>query len=54
LRDGALQFDLPAAEVTHERLAALYAQHEDELLGAPATGEEQALENPHSAPLYCR
>ena len=33
LRDGALAFDLPAAEVTRERLAALYAQHEHELRG---------------------
>lgn len=54
LRDGALQFDLPAGEVTHQRLAALYAQHEDELLGATATGEEKVPENPHPAPLYCR
>lgn len=33
LRDGRCAFDLPAAEVTRERLAQLYAQHEDELLG---------------------
>ena len=31
LRDGELDFDLPVAEVTPERLKALYAQHEDEL-----------------------
>jgi phosphonate transport system ATP-binding protein len=31
LRDGALAFDLPAADVTPQRLARLYAQHEDEL-----------------------
>jgi phosphonate transport system ATP-binding protein len=37
LRDGVLAFDLPAQQVTPERLAALYAQHEHELLGAPAT-----------------
>jgi len=36
LRQGELAFDLPAAEVTPERLRALYAQHEHELLGAPA------------------
>ena len=54
LRDGALQFDLPSAEVTHERLTTLYAQHEEELLGAPATGEQKTAENPHMAPLYCR
>jgi phosphonate transport system ATP-binding protein len=33
LRDGALAFDLPAAEVTPERLKALYAQHLHELTG---------------------
>jgi phosphonate transport system ATP-binding protein len=54
LRDGALQFDLPSAEVTRERLAALYAQHEEELLGAPVTGEEKTADNPLTAPLYCR
>jgi len=54
LRDGALQFDLPSAEVTRERLAALYAQHEDELLGAPMTGEEKTADNLQTAPLYCR
>ena len=33
LRDGTLAFDLPAAEVTPERLRALYAQHLHELTG---------------------
>jgi hypothetical protein len=33
LRDGQLAFDLPAAEVTRERLAALYDQFEHELRG---------------------
>ena len=36
LRDGVLAFDLPTAQVTPERLARLYAQHEDELHGGPA------------------
>ena len=36
LREGELAFDLPAAQVTPELLRALYAQHEHELLGAPA------------------
>jgi phosphonate transport system ATP-binding protein len=42
LRDGRLQFDLPAAEVGPERLQRLYAQHEDELRGeaAPAPPPE--------------
>jgi phosphonate transport system ATP-binding protein len=54
LRDGTLQFDLPSAEVTSDRLAALYAQHEEELLGAPMTGEEKTADNPLTTPLYCR
>jgi phosphonate transport system ATP-binding protein len=33
LRDGQLAFDLPAGEVTRERLAALYDQFEHELRG---------------------
>lgn len=35
LRDGALAFDLPSAEVTRDHLLRLYAQHEHELAGAP-------------------
>ncbi len=35
MRDGEIRFDLPAAEVTRVRLAALYEQREHEL-GAPA------------------
>jgi phosphonate transport system ATP-binding protein len=54
LRDGTMQFDLPSAEVTSDRLAALYAQHEEELLGAPMTGEEKTADNPLTTPLYCR
>jgi phosphonate transport system ATP-binding protein len=34
LKDGELMFDLPASDVTPERLAALYAQHLDELHSA--------------------
>ncbi len=33
LRDGHVAFDLPAADVTLERLRRLYAQHEHELTG---------------------
>lgn len=39
LRDGELAFDLPAADVTPERLQALYAQHLHELTG-PAPAED--------------
>jgi len=35
LREGRLVFDLPAAEVSPQRLAQLYAQHEHELRGEP-------------------
>jgi phosphonate transport system ATP-binding protein len=55
LRGGALAFDLPAAQVTPERLAALYAQHEHELLGAPppaADGDALAPRQP--AVMHCR
>lgn len=39
LREGRLMFDLPANEVTPERLAQLYASHEHELRGAPPADE---------------
>ena len=58
LRDGALAFDLPAAQVTPERLARLYTQHEDELTGpAPgfATGAAQAADAaPEPVVMHCR
>jgi len=53
LRDGELQFDLPSGEVTRERLAALYVQHEHELLGAPPQAAEE-IPGGAQAPLYCR
>ena len=37
LRDGALAFDLPAAEVSREHLTRLYAQFEHELALVPPT-----------------
>ena len=54
MRDGALAFDLPARLVTHERLAQLYAQHEDELGGAagPVDTAPGALALP--AVMHCR
>ncbi|HOB96116.1 MAG TPA: ATP-binding cassette domain-containing protein [Aquabacterium sp.] len=53
LRGGALAFDLPAAEVTPERLRRLYAQHEDELTG-PVPAPD--LPPPPAAPavVHCR
>ena len=44
LRDGTLAFDLPAAEVTPQRLQDLYAQHLNELTG-PAVVEDNLLVN---------
>jgi phosphonate transport system ATP-binding protein len=53
LRDGALAFDLPAAQVTREQLQRLYAQYEHELAGAPPAAESAPAE---SAPvvMHCR
>lgn len=52
MRDGEVRFDLPAAEVSGERLAALYAQREHELAGAPpAPADDPAAAIP-VAPYY--
>jgi len=53
LRDGALAFDLPAAEVTRERLARLYEQHEHELRGE-APPPEVAASGPPPVVMHCR
>lgn len=53
LRDGALAFDLPAAQVTRERLAALYAQHEHELT-APAPELPEPALTPQPVVMHCR
>lgn len=54
LRDGEIRFDLPSREVTRERLASLYAQHEQELTSATAVADEAAPDSAHSAAMYCR
>ena len=55
LREGQQVFDLPAAEVGRERLARLYAQHEDELLGsAPAVNDEAAVAAATPVVMHCR
>ncbi|MDE2277375.1 MAG: ATP-binding cassette domain-containing protein, partial [Burkholderiales bacterium] len=60
LRDGRLAFDLPAAEVTRERLERLYAQHEAELDGAApgadaaADADAAALAAPRPVAMHCR
>ena len=53
LRDGLLQFDLPAAQVTPAHLAQLYAQREYELAGAPLAAEPVAAAPP-PAVMHCR
>ncbi|RZT98112.1 phosphonate ABC transporter ATP-binding protein [Rivibacter subsaxonicus] len=52
LRAGVIEFDLPAAEVTPDRLARLYAHHEDELSG-PAP-EAAPLAPPVPVAMQCR
>jgi phosphonate transport system ATP-binding protein len=55
LRDGMLAFDLPATQVTRERLARLYAQHEHELRGdAPPAPADEPPAAPQPAVMHCR
>lgn len=55
MRDGAVAFDLPAPQVTPERLAKLYDQFEHELRGEPPLA---AVSAPTAAPqpvvMHCR
>ena len=53
LRAGELAFDLPAEQVTPERLQALYAQHLHELTG-PALIEEMPASASKPAAMHCR
>jgi phosphonate transport system ATP-binding protein len=53
LRDGALAFDLPAAQVGPERLRQLYAQHEDELRSAAPPNVPHA-DAPAPVVMHCR
>jgi len=55
LRDGAIAFDLPTAEVTQALLEALYEQHEGELRGEPpATPATAPFETPAPVVMHCR
>jgi phosphonate transport system ATP-binding protein len=54
LRDGRLAFDLPGAQVTRERLAQLYAQHEHELAGAPTVDEAAPAPQAPAVTMVCR
>jgi phosphonate transport system ATP-binding protein len=54
LRDGLLAFDLPGVQVTRERLAQLYAQHEHELTGGAPTPEAAPPAPPAPVTMVCR
>jgi phosphonate transport system ATP-binding protein len=55
LRDGELAFDLPADQVTPDRLARLYDKHEHELRGEAAVAEvDIPPAQPQPAVMHCR
>lgn len=54
LQDGALAFDLPAAEVTPDRLRALYARHPDELEGLTPPAPYVPAVAPAPVVMHCR
>lgn len=57
LRDGALAFDLPTAQVTPQHLARLYDQFEHELLGdtlSSAIAPETTRAAPQPVVMHCR
>lgn len=54
LRDGQLAFDLPAAEVTQDRLARLYDQFEHELRGEVPVVVASEPAAPQPAVMHCR
>jgi phosphonate transport system ATP-binding protein len=55
LRDGRCVFDLPAAQVSPQRLADLYAQYEHELHGSPpAALPELEAAQPAPVVMHCR
>lgn len=55
LRDGAVAFDLPAAQVTRDHLQRLYYQYEHELQGAaPAPADAAPAAPAVPAVMHCR
>lgn len=54
LRDGRLAFDLPAADVTRERLAALYDRFEHELRGEIPVSAPTEAPAPQTVVMHCR
>jgi len=54
LRDGALAFDLNAADVTPQHLQALYAQHLHELTGPALAPDDAFPGSPAPVAMHCR
>ncbi|MEO6277284.1 ATP-binding cassette domain-containing protein [Roseateles sp.] len=54
LRDGAVAFDLPTAQVSRDHLARLYAQHEAELHGGAPVESALPPDAPQPAVMHCR
>ncbi|HWI11538.1 MAG TPA: ATP-binding cassette domain-containing protein [Burkholderiaceae bacterium] len=54
LRDGAVAFDLPTPQVSRDHLLRLYAQHEDELDGAPRAPASPPSATPRPVEMHCR
>lgn len=54
LRDGELAFDLPSANVTPQRLRALYDQHLDELSATTPPPSSEPLTAPAPVVMHCR
>lgn len=54
LRDGAVAFDLPAAQVTQAQLQQLYHQYEHELQGAAPAMPEPPASAAAPAVMHCR
>lgn len=54
LRDGELAFDLPSAQVTPQRLRALYEQHLDELSATTPPPQTDAPVAPAPVVMHCR
>lgn len=54
LRDGELQFDLPAAQVTRDMLQALYAHRLHELEGAAPVDPQREPAAPARPAMHCR
>jgi phosphonate transport system ATP-binding protein len=54
LRDGVVAFDLPTPQVSRDHLLRLYAQHEDELDGAPGAPASPPSAPPRPVAMHCR